>query len=88
MSKRAPIWESVFSSFPYRLVRGGGGTTNASVDAANRGADGYIVKPFKMDDLIKTVKEHLRKQEDAKKHGEEKVREFIEMRATEIERGG
>jgi DNA-binding NtrC family response regulator len=58
----------------------------SAVEAANRGADGYIVKPFKMDDLLKAVKEHLRKQEDAKKHGEEKIREFIETRAAEIER--
>lgn len=58
----------------------------SAVDAVNRGADGYIVKPFKMDDLLNTVKEHLRKQQDARKHGEEKVREFIETRAAEIER--
>jgi DNA-binding NtrC family response regulator len=58
------------------------------VDAVNRGADAYIVKPFKMDDLLNTVKEHLRKQQDARKQGEEKVREFIETRAAEIERHG
>lgn len=58
----------------------------SAVDAVNRGADGYIVNPFKMDDLLNTVKEHLRKQQYAKKHGEEKVREFIETRAAEIER--
>ena len=52
----------------------------------NRGADGYTVKPFRMNDLLNTVKEHLRKQQDARKHGEEKVRESIETRAAEIER--
>jgi DNA-binding response OmpR family regulator len=51
----------------------------------NRGADSYIVRPFRMDDLLNTVKEHLRKQQDAKKHGEEIGREFIETRAAEIE---
>jgi DNA-binding response OmpR family regulator len=30
----------------------------------NRGADSYIVRPFRMDDLLNTVKEHLRKQQD------------------------
>jgi DNA-binding NtrC family response regulator len=58
----------------------------SAIDAVNGGADGYIVKPFKMGDLLKIVKEHLRKQEDAKRYGEEKVREFIETRAAEIER--
>jgi len=39
-----------------------------------------------MEGLPKAVKEHLRKQEDAKKHCEEKIREYIEARAGEIER--
>ena len=54
-----------------------------AIEAVNRGADAYIVKPFKMDDLLKTVKEHLKKQEEAKKYSEEKVKEFIEARAEE-----
>ncbi|MGD0549310.1 MAG: hypothetical protein ABSA81_02030 [Candidatus Bathyarchaeia archaeon] len=40
----------------------------------------------KTEGLPKAVKEHLRKQEDAKKHCEEKIREYIEARAGEIER--
>jgi DNA-binding NtrC family response regulator len=69
------------------IVTGYPGLQNA-VEAVNRGADGYIVKPFKMGDLLRTVKEHLEKQEAAKKYGEEKVKEFIETRATELERRG
>jgi len=67
------------------IVTGYPGLQNA-VEAVNKGADGYIVKPFRMDDLLKMVKEHLKKQEEAKKDGEEKVREFIETRAKELER--
>jgi DNA-binding response OmpR family regulator len=52
----------------------------------NKGADAYVVKPFKMEDLLKTVREHLKRQEEAKRYGEEKVKEFIETRATELER--
>jgi len=51
----------------------------------NRGADGYTVKPFRMNDLLNAVKEHLRKRQDARKQGEEKVREFIETRAAQID---
>jgi DNA-binding response OmpR family regulator len=51
----------------------------------NGGADGCTVKPFKMDDLLNTVKEHSRKQQDARKQGEEKARVFIETCAAEIE---
>jgi DNA-binding NtrC family response regulator len=67
------------------IVTGYPGLQNA-VEAVNKGADGYIVKPFKMEDLLKTVREHLKKQEEAKKYGEEKIKEFIETRAAELER--
>ena len=33
-------------------------------EAAEGHADGYIVKPVGIDDLLKTVKEHLRKQDE------------------------
>ena len=39
-----------------------------------------------MEGLLEGAKEHLRKQEDAKKHCEEKIREYIEARTAEIER--
>jgi DNA-binding NtrC family response regulator len=35
-------------------------------EATQRHADGYIVKPVRIDDLLKTVKECLRKQDEAK----------------------
>ena len=56
-----------------------------SIEAVNQGADGYIVKPFKMEDLLSKIKEHLKKQQEAKKFSEEKVKEFIEARAEEHE---
>jgi DNA-binding NtrC family response regulator len=56
-----------------------------AIEAVNRGADGYIVKPFTMDQLLKTVKEYLQKQEEAKKYSEEKVKDYIESRAKELD---
>jgi DNA-binding NtrC family response regulator len=69
------------------IVTGYPGLQNA-IDAVNLGADAYIVKPFKMEDLLKAVREHLQKQELAKKHSEEKIRDFMEERVTELERKG
>ena len=57
-----------------------------SIEAVNRGADGYIVKPYSMENLLRTIREHLQKQQEAKKYSEEKVKEFIEARAEEHER--
>jgi len=56
-----------------------------AIEAVNRGADGYIVKPYTMQDLLRKIKEHLQKQQEAKKYSEEKVKEFIEARAEEHE---
>ena len=38
-----------------------------AVEAVNRGADGYLIKPVQIEDLLKTIGEHLRKQETAKR---------------------
>ena len=56
-----------------------------AVAAVNRGADGYVVKPYTMQDLLRKIKEQLQKQQEAKKYSEQKVKEFIEARAEEYE---
>jgi DNA-binding response OmpR family regulator len=56
-----------------------------AIEGVNRGADAYIVKPYNMEDLLRTIKEQLQKQQEAKKYSEEKVKEFIEARAEEHE---
>jgi len=55
-----------------------------AIEAVNKGADGYIVKPIKMDELLTMIKEHLEKQQEARKYTERKVAEFIETRAKEL----
>ena len=56
-----------------------------AVEALNKGADGYIVKPIKMGELLAMIKDHLLKQQEAGKYTEQKVAEFIETRAKELE---
>jgi len=56
-----------------------------AVEAVNKGADAYVLKPVNMNSLLNTIKEHLKKQQEAKKYSEEKVAEFIETRAKELE---
>jgi DNA-binding NtrC family response regulator len=53
--------------------------------AVNRGADAYLLKPLVMENVLKTIREHLKKQEEAKRYSEERVAEFIESRAKELE---
>jgi len=53
-------------------------------EALNRGADSYVVKPVNMDELLNLIKEHLRKQDEERKYSEEKVTEYIQVRAREL----
>ena len=66
------------------LVTGYPSLQNA-VEAVNKGADAYVLKPFNVDSVLKTIEEHLKKQQEARKYSEEKVKELIETRARELE---
>jgi DNA-binding NtrC family response regulator len=55
-----------------------------AIDAVNRNADAYLVKPVDLDKLLGLVREQLKLQEAEKKYSQEKVAEFIEARVKEI----
>ena len=55
-----------------------------AMEAVNKGADAYVLKPPKMKELLNTLKEHLQKQKEEKRLSEEKVADFIQRRAKEI----
>jgi DNA-binding NtrC family response regulator len=59
-------------------------TLQNAVDAVNRGADAYIVKPFDVEKVLSTIDHQLRKQQEEKKYSQNKVAEFIEARVKEI----
>jgi DNA-binding NtrC family response regulator len=56
-----------------------------AIEAVNKGADGYIVKPIKIDQLLTMIGEHLKNQREAAEYSEEKVADFIKTRAKELE---
>jgi len=68
-----------------KIIITGYPSLNNAIQAVNRGADGYMVKPYTMPDLLRKIKEQLQKQQEAKKYGEKKIKEFIEARAEEHE---
>ena len=68
-----------------KIIATGYPSLQNALEAVNKGADGYILKPFNMDHVLQTIEEHLRKQQEARKYSEEKVKEFIETRAQELE---
>ena len=56
-----------------------------AVEALNKNADAYLIKPVDVDELLSTVRDQLRKQEEEKTFAEAKVVEFIDSRVTEIQ---
>jgi DNA-binding NtrC family response regulator len=65
------------------MVTGYPSTQNA-IEALNKNADAYLIKPVDIEKLLNTIKEQLKLQEEEKSFSEEKVAEFIEMRVKEI----
>jgi DNA-binding NtrC family response regulator len=56
-----------------------------AMEAVNKNADAYLLKPVRMENVLKLIEEHLGKQKAAKKYAEEKITEFIETRIAELE---
>jgi len=58
-----------------------------AIEAVNRAADGYMVKPYNIDDLLRKIRESLQKQRKERRYSEQKVKEYIERRGRELGRG-
>jgi len=56
-----------------------------AIEALNRGADAYIIKPLDIDKTLATIEEQLEKQRKAQKMTEEGLVEFIETRVKQLE---
>jgi DNA-binding NtrC family response regulator len=56
-----------------------------AIEAVNKGAHGYLVKPLNMDELLRTVEQHLEKQREVKEYGQTKVAGYIETRIKEMQ---
>jgi len=68
-----------------KLIITGYPTLQNAVEAVNRGADAYIMKPFEMEKVLEEIKDQLKKQQNEKRYNQEKVAEFIETRVKELD---
>ncbi len=71
-----------------KIIITGYPTLQNAVEAVNRGAHAYILKPFDMDKTLKTIEQQLKMQQKEKRYSQEKVAEFIETRVKELEAEG
>ena len=56
-----------------------------AVEALNQGADAYIIKPVKPENLLALIEQKLKEQSQADKMTEEKVTDWIKTRARKLE---
>ena len=68
-----------------KIIVTGYPTLQNAVAAVNRNADAYIMKPFDVEKILKTIEIQLKKQNEEKAFSEEKIAEFIETRVREID---
>ncbi|MGQ9624274.1 MAG: response regulator [Candidatus Bathycorpusculaceae bacterium] len=67
-----------------KIIITGYPTLQNAIEAVNRGADAYILKPFDMEKVLQTINDQLKKQEEEGQYSQEKVAEFIETRVKEL----
>lgn len=67
-----------------KIIITGYPTLQNAIEAVNRRADAYIMKPFDVKRVLETIEDQLKKQEEERKYSQDKVAEFIEARVKEL----
>jgi len=67
-----------------KIIFTGYPSMNNAVEAVNKHADAFMIKPANFEALLQRVKELLKEQQEATKYSEETVAKFIETRTMEI----
>ncbi len=57
----------------------------SAIKAVNKRADGYLVKPFDPEELLKVIEDHLREQRSELRFTQDKVVEYIKSRVDQID---
>ena len=63
-----------------KIIITGQASLDTAIEATNKGADGYVVKPFEPKKLLEMIKLKLSKQRQNIEFDEKKVAEYIESR--------
>lgn len=56
-----------------------------AVEALNKGANAYIIKPVDIDKMLATIKDHLNRQRKAQKMTQDQLVQFIQTRVQQLE---
>ncbi|MEM2119287.1 MAG: response regulator [Candidatus Bathyarchaeia archaeon] len=67
-----------------KIIITGYPTLQNAIEAVNRKADAYIMKPFDVEKVLNTIAEQLQKQKEEMQYSQDKVAQYIESRVFEI----
>ncbi|MEM4704750.1 MAG: response regulator [Candidatus Bathyarchaeia archaeon] len=67
-----------------KIIITGYPTLQNAIEAVNRKADAYIMKPFDVEKVLNTIAEQLQKQKEEEQYSQDKVAQYIESRVLEI----
>lgn len=68
-----------------KIIITGYPTVHNAIEAVNRNADAYLLKPFDMGKLLFVIKDQLRKQKEEMDFSQDRITDFIETRVRELE---
>jgi DNA-binding NtrC family response regulator len=68
-----------------KIIITGYPTVHNAIDAVNRNADAYMLKPFDIGKLLFVIKDQLRKQKDEMEFSQDRITEYIETRVKELD---
>lgn len=63
-----------------KIIMTGYPSIQNAIEALNKSADAYVIKPIDVEKLLSIIREQIRLQETEEKFSEQKVAEFIERR--------
>ena len=76
---------SIYLEKSHKIMITGNPSIDNAIKSLNNGADGFLIKPVKIDELLGAIERHLEKQRKYKRFNEQKVRESLENKARELE---
>lgn len=68
-----------------KLILTGFPETHTAIDAVNKNADAYLVKPFDPEILLDLIEQNLNQQEEELKYTQEKVLDYIKTRVRHLD---
>ena len=68
-----------------KLILTGFPETHTAIDAVNKKADAYLVKPFDPELLLELIEQNLKQQEEELKYAQEKVLQYIRTRVKQLD---